>query len=132
MGKLLLYNGKTITKASPIFSIITELSKIITNPLSQTNISPKIQRFLNILPSSTHFKYTSRNTQKTSIFQHNFELHSKFPKYHPISRLITPTQITQNKKNPLKIKDSYYFPAYPDRILSNAILLNHNLIYLVA
>lgn len=38
------------------------------------------------------------------------------------------TQITQNKKNPLKIKDSYYFPAYPDQILPNAILLNHNLI----
>lgn len=41
------------------------------------------------------------------------------------------TQIAQNKKNPLKIKDSYYFPTYPVLILSNIILLNHNLTILL-
>ena len=65
------------------------------------------------------------------IFQQNIELLSKRQKFHPISRLITPIHITQNKKNPLKIKDSYFFPAYPDPILSNIILLNHNLTILL-
>lgn len=39
--------------------------------------------------------------------------------------MITPAQITQNKENPLKIKDSSYFPAYPNQILPNIAILNH-------
>lgn len=41
----------------------------------------------------------SQNLQKTPIFRHYLELHSKSPKYHPIPLLITPTQVSPNKKS---------------------------------
>lgn len=89
---------------SPYLSTFSHHPTIISPPSIQTSKIFRKRPFLGIISNSTHI----------------------FHKSHPISRLITSNHIAQNKKNPLKIKDSYYSPAYPDPILPNIILFNHN------
>lgn len=93
-------------------------------PINRPNI-PIYQHFLHSYLLHHHPSPTLKISPFMPTFQQNLELPSKYPKIHHISCLITSIQITQSKKNPLKIKDSYYFPAYPDHIPPNPILLNH-------
>lgn len=68
-------------------------------------------------PSSKSPIYTEFSTKSRTSF--------KMPKNPPYFLPDHTHSNYQSKMNPLKTKDSYYFPAYPDHILPNSILLNH-------
>lgn len=87
--------------------------------------------FINVFIPFSYHRTIHHSTLKISpfmpVFQQNLELHSKLlnstlfsPKPH------THSNHPKQKESP-KIKDSHYFPAYPNHILPNVILLNHNL-----
>ena len=100
----------------------------IDNFLTIFLLSPKppyLSAFLALLPFRPH---PSPNPQYLPIYA-NFSTKSrtsfKMPK-NPNYFLPDHTHSNRsNPKNPLKIKASSYFTAYPDHILPNGILLNH-------
>lgn len=82
---------------------------------------PYLSVFLALLPFQSH---PSPHLQNLPIYTDFSIKHRTSIKTAKNSLYFLPdhtTQITQNKKNPLKIKASSYFTAYPDHILPNAI-----------
>lgn len=86
---------------------------------------PYLSAFSTLLPfqphPSPHLQYLPIYADFSTKSRTSF----KMPKNPPYFLPDHATQIAQNKKNPPKIKDSYYFPTYPDQILPSAILLYH-------
>lgn len=102
-----------IDKILTIFSLLSKLpylstlSTLLPPPAPSITLPSKV-------PKNAYFSALSRTPFKIPKIPPNF------PPNHTLSN--RPKQ----KESP-KIKDSYYFPAYPDQFLPNTILLNPGL-----